>query len=75
MKREIERDGVGSPGRMTGAVLGRPLLPLNGAGSAPVLLRRPDTKDVSSRRVALSNRLSITDLQPPLPPSPRTPQT
>lgn len=41
---------------MMGAVLGRPLLPFNGA--------RANTEDVSSRRAALRNRLSITDLQP-----------
>lgn len=50
---------------MTGALLGRPLLPLNGAAQHRCC---PNTKDVSSRHVALRNRLSITDLQPPPPP-------
>lgn len=50
---------------MMGAVLCFP-------STARLLRRRPNTKDVSSRRVALRNRLPIPDLQPP---PPRTPQT
>lgn len=45
---------------MMGAVLCFP-------STARLLRRRPNTKDVSSRRVALRNRLPIPDLQPPPP--------